>query len=284
MTENNNIPTETGNKYPLLYGAVIGDIIGSKYEFCNIKTKEFPLLSQGCSYTDDTIMTIAVANALKKSSNDKEKFASLLVEEMQYFGRKYPRPQGGYGCNFKIWLKSDDPKPYNSRGNGSAMRVSSCGIYATDLDEALELAEISASVTHNHPEGIKGAKAVAAAIFLAKTKKSKEEIKEYIEQNFYPLNETVDDIREYYSFDETCQGTVPQAIIAFLDSVSFIDAIRNAISIGGDSDTIGAITCSIAWAYYIDQDKNIYDKFVTRFNTYLPQEFIDIINSFDEKQ
>lgn len=264
----------------LLYGAIIGDVVGSKYEFNNIKSKNFPLFSDGCGYTDDTIMTIAVAVALKNSHNKKEKFASNLVKEMQRFGQKYPFPQGGYGDRFNAWLKNKHPKPYNSFGNGSAMRVSACGIYAADLKEAVDLAEISASVTHNHPEGIKGAKAVSAAIFLAKQNFGKEEIKEYIEQNFYPLKETADEIRKHYTFDETCQGTVPQAIIAFLYSNSFEDAIRNAVSIGGDSDTVAAITGSVAWAFYFNKHTDDFDGFISQVNAYLPQEFIDFIARF----
>ena len=267
----------------LLYGAIIGDIVGSKYEFNNIKSKDFPLFSEGCSYTDDTIMTIAVANALQNSWNKKEEFISCLINEMTKLGREYPHPQGGYGGRFAGWLQSDNPQPYNSFGNGSAMRVSACAIYAVELNEALEFAELSAVVTHNHPEGIKGAKAVAAAIFLAKQKKSKKEIKKYIEENFYPLNETVEDIRKHYTFDETCQGTVPQAIVAFLESSSFEDAIRNAVSIGGDTDTVSAITGSIAWAFYLDIYADTHDEIILRANEYLPQEFIEAIILFGKK-
>ena len=266
-----------------LYGAVIGDVIGSKYEFNNIKHKDFPLFSEGCSYTDDTVMTIAVANALQNSWNEKDKFVPCLISEMQRLGRKYSHPQGGYGGRFSGWLQSDAPQPYNSFGNGSAMRVSPCAIYAVELDEALELAELSASVTHNHPEGIKGAKAVAAAIFLAKNGKTKEEIKEYIEQNFYKLSKSVDEIRKYYAFDETCQGTVPQAITAFLESISFEDAIRNAVSIGGDTDTIAAITGSIAWVFYLDIFENSHDDLISQTNVFLPQEFVNSIVLFDKK-
>lgn len=264
-----------------LYGAIIGDIIGSKYEFNNIKTKDFPLLSAGCSYTDDTIMTIAVARALINSKANKESFRALLIQEMRSLGKKYPHPQGGYGSRFTQWLNSSHPAPYKSCGNGSAMRVSPCGLYAVELEEALELAEISASVTHNHSEGIKGAKAVAAAVFLAKQGKDKNEIKTYIESNFYPLRKSIEEIRNDYAFDETCQGTVPQAIQAFLESVSFEDAVRNAVSIGGDSDTIAAITGSIAWVYYYDIIKN---NTLKEINAYLPEEFIETIRLFDKVQ
>lgn len=180
-----------------LYGAIIGDIVGSKYEFNNLRQKDFSLFSAGCNYTDDTVMTIAVAKALQKALGNKDKFVTHLVSEMQGMGRKYPYPQGGYGGRFAIWLRSGAPEPYNSYGNGSAMRVSPCALFAVEIDEALEFAELSAAVTHNHPEGIKGAKAVAAAIFLAKIGKSKADIKDYIEKNFYSLHGSLDDIRQF---------------------------------------------------------------------------------------
>ncbi|MBQ9268953.1 MAG: ADP-ribosylglycohydrolase family protein [Oscillospiraceae bacterium] len=233
-----------------MYGAIIGDTIGSVYEFDNVKTKDFPLFSEYSSFTDDSVMTVAVAAALLRWKKDGADLHSAMVEEMQGFGRLYPHPKGAYGGRFSQWLRSDDPRPYNSLGNGSAMRVSPCGLMAESLAEALELAAISAEVTHNHPEGIKGAQATAAAIYLARTGSSIPEIRAYISDNFYPLDRTLDEIRPDYSFDETCQGTVPEAITAFLESGSFEDAIRNAISLGGDSDTIGAITGAIAWAYY----------------------------------
>ena len=232
-----------------MLGAIIGDIVGSKYEFDNIKTKEFSFVSRGCTFTDDTVMTVAVARALIRMHRDGYFFKAALVEEMKFLGNKYRN--AGYGGRFSLWLMiGDDAEPYNSYGNGSAMRVSPCGFYANSLSEALKLAKESAEVTHNHSEGIKGAQAVAAAIFLAKTKKSKQEIREYIEENFYPLTKTLDGIRPTYEFDVTCQGSVPEAITAFLESENFEDAIRNAVSIGGDSDTIAAIAGSIAFAFY----------------------------------
>lgn len=236
-----------------MFGAIIGDIVGSKYEFDNIHHKDFPLFSPGCDCTDDSLMTIAVANALLKAK-EVQSFKSAVIEEMQRIGRLYPHPQGAYGYRFSCWLKAKKPQPYFSFGNGSAMRVSPCAVYAVSLGEALALAEASAEVTHNHPEGIKGAKAVAAAIFLARTGRSKEEIRSHIEANYYPLTRTLDEIRKNYRFDESCQGTVPESITAFLESTSFDDAIRNAVSIGGDSDTVGAITGSIAWEYYCRQN------------------------------
>ena len=286
----------------IMLGAIIGDVVGSVYEWNNIKTKDFDLFKTNCFFTDDTVMTIAVAKALivtrekqsksliKTRINDavtyeyKEvSFKEELVKQMQNFGRRYPN--SGYGGMFSQWIVSDNPQPYNSFGNGSAMRVSPCGYIAVELDEALALAKASAEVTHNHPEGIKGAQAVAAAIFLARCGKSKGEIKEYIEENFYKLNRTLDEIRPTYTFNETCQETVPQAIQAFLESTDFEDAIRNAISLGGDSDTLAAITGSIAWAYYRQFGMPIsldLQKIQDKVYTYLPQEFVDIYEQTDE--
>ncbi len=277
-----------------MYGAIIGDIVGSKYEFNNIKMKEFPFVSKGCEFTDDSIMTVAVARALLKSREENVPFKQVLVQEMQELGRKYP---SSYGGMFAHWLVASNPKPYNSFGNGSAMRVSPCGLIAVTLDEALELAKASSEVTHNHPEGIKGAQATAAAIFLARIGKDKEEIRNYIQSHYYNLTQTLDEIRPTYYFNETCQQTVPQAIIAFLESTSYEDAIRNAISIGGDSDTVAAITGAIAWAYYRLHDQSpqtglkegrpwpescqklIADNGIDQM---LPESFVQTIEQFDQ--
>ena len=227
-----------------MLGAIIGDIVGSIYEWNNIKTKSFPLFSEKRFFTDDTVMTVAVAEALLNGGTPDD-----FIDSMKKIGRLYPN--SGYGGHFISWLFSNDCEPYNSWGNGAAMRVSPCGWYAKSLDEAETLAEISASVTHNHPEGIKGAQATTAAIYLALTENSKPEIKSYIESKYgYDLNRTLDEIRPIYQFNETCQETVPEAIIAFVESNDFEDAIRNAISLGGDSDTLAAITGSIAEAAY----------------------------------
>lgn len=233
-----------------MIGAIIGDIAGSTYEFHSIKTMDFPLFAPGSSYTDDSLMSIAVASALMQTGESHDGFKSHAVTSMRQIATKYPCPMGGYGGRFRHWLVSSDPQPYGIFGNGSAMRVSPCGDVATTLDEALALAKQSAEVTHSHPEGIKGAQAVAAAIYLARTGESRDGIRSYIEQNFYPLEQTVDEIRPRYRFDETCQGTVPQAITAFLESVSFEDALRAAVSLGGDCDTLTDITCAITWPYY----------------------------------
>ena len=240
-----------------MIGAIAGDIIGSVYEFNNIKTKDFPLFSKDSTYTDDTIMTIAVADWLMHGGD--------LAQVMQHYGAKYPNPTGGYGGRFSMWLHEKSPKPYNSWGNGSAMRVSPVGWYFDSLEETMEVAKETAIVTHNHPEGIKGAQAVAAAIFLARKsywpddfadccdeKKRRKRIKNFIEETFgYDLNRTCDEIRPTYRFDESCQGTVPEAIIAFLESKDYEDAIRLAVSLGGDSDTLACITGGIAEAYYL---------------------------------
>ena len=232
-----------------MIGAIIGDIAGSTYEFHSIKTMDFPLFAPGSSYTDDSLMSIAVASALMQTGESHDGFKSHAVTSMRQIATKYPCPMGGYGGRFRHWLVSSDPQPYGSFGNGSAMRVSPCGDVAATLDEALALAKQSAEVTHSHPEGIKGAQAVAAAIVLARTGESRDGIRSYIEQHFYPLHQTVDEIRPRYRFDETCQGTVPQAITAFLESVSFEDVLRTAVSLGGDCDTLTDITCAIAWPF-----------------------------------
>lgn len=224
-----------------MIGAIAGDIVGSVYEGANIKSVDFPLFRNASTFTDDTVLTIAVADAILRS----EDYASKLKE----YYRLYPRR--GYGGSFRMWARSDASAAYNSWGNGSAMRVSPVGFAFTSLDTVLEQALRSAAVTHNHPEGIKGAQAVAAAVYLARTGSSKGEIRDYIEHTFgYDLSEPVDTIREYYTFDVSCQGSVPRAITAFLEADNYEDAVRKAISIGGDSDTIACIAGGIAHAFF----------------------------------
>ena len=268
-----------------MYGAIIGDIVGSTYEFNNVKTRDFPLFPQGSDFTDDSIMTFAVAKALFRAREEQVSFKSVLVEEMQRLGREYPCPMGAYGGRFSCWLRSKDPQPYGSFGNGSAMRVSPCGLIAVTLQEALELAEASAAVTHNHPEGIKGAQAVAAAIFLARTGRTQAEIKQYIHENFYPLDRSFEEIRRNYRFNESCQQTVPEAITAFLESDSFEDAIRNAMYLGGDSDTIGAITGAIAWSYYYNRNfgrlTEDMQRMRQRAEEFLPEDFREFAQLFE---
>lgn len=224
-----------------MIGAIAGDIIGSVYEFGRTKSKEFPLFGPDSCFTDDTVMTVAIAQAILTDGD----YRKAVLD----FGRRYP--DAGYGGYFREWLGSSDPKPYNSWGNGSAMRVSSIGFAFETVDDVLSEAVRTAEFTHNHPEGIKGAQATALAIFLARTVRDKEFIRAEITARFgYDLNRTVDEIRPSYSFDESCQRTVPEAIVAFLDSASYEDAVRNAVSLGGDSDTLACITGGIAEAFY----------------------------------
>lgn len=251
----------------LLCGAIAGDIIGSVYEFRPLKKVDFPLFIDYSKFTDDTVMTVANADWLLTGDS--------LLGVMQDYGNRYPH--AGYGGMFRSWLREDEPKPYNSFGNGSAMRVSPAGWAFDTLEETLEAAKQSAEVTHNHPEGIKGAQAIAACIFLARTRKSKQEIKEYIEQTFgYNLSRTCDEIRPDYHFDVTCQGSIPESIIAFLESTDFESAIRLAVSLGGDADTMGAITGGIAEAYYGGVPENIRKEVLKR----LPNEFFEVLRKF----
>lgn len=253
-----------------IIGAVIGDVIGSVYEWNNVKTTDFDLFHHNCRFTDDTVLTIAVADSIL----NKKDFAKSIWE----YGRKYRGR--GYGGRFRNWLKTSEMEPYESFGNGSAMRASAVGFAFSDMETVLDVAKQSAEVTHNHPEGIKGAQAVASAIFLARHGKSKQEMKEYINSTFnYDLDFTLDEIRPTYNFDVTCQGSVPQAIVAFLESSDFENAIRLAISIGGDSDTIACITGGIASAYYKEIPKMLHEFVASK----LTNEFIEIMNQFDEK-
>lgn len=231
-----------------MIGAIIGDIVGSRFEFDNIKTKEFELFANECSFTDDTICTVAIADAIYRTVEYKD----ALLE----WCRKYPNPKGSYGLSFERWWRNSNPQPYGSFGNGSAMRVSSIGFYHNSIDKVLEEAKNSAEVTHNHPEGIKGAQAVASAIYLLRTGSSKDEMVLFVKERFsYDLSKSVEYYRSRSNFDETCQVCVPQAITCFIESNDFEDAIRNAVSIGGDSDTIACITGGISEAFYGVPDK-----------------------------
>ena len=231
-----------------LLGAVVGDIVGSRFEFNNHRSKKFDFFTNDCFVTDDSIMTLAVAKAVLECKGDYAPLGELTIKYMREIGREYPHC--GYGGKFYHWMFSDDPKPYNSFGNGAAMRVSAAGFIAGTEQEAKDLSKTITEVTHNHPEGIKGAEAVAVAIFMARNGESIKTIRRRIERDYYALDFTIDEIRPTYKFNETCQNTVPQAIEAFLESKSFEDAIRTAVSVGGDSDTLAAITGSIAEAYY----------------------------------
>ncbi len=236
-----------------MLGAIAGDIIGSIYKFHNIKTKDFPLFDDESTFTDDTVLTVAVAEVILNADTfpDNTKYIDQLqyTENFKLYYSEYP--EAGYGDKFREWATSNSTEPYNSWGNGSAMRVSPIASAFDDLDTVLQEAQNSAGVTHNHPEGIKGAQATAAAIFLARTGYDKSSIKSYIQNSFgYNLQPSLSDIRPNYEFHKSCPDSLPQAIIAFLESTDFEDAIRNAISIGGDSDTIACITGSIAEAFY----------------------------------
>ena len=232
-----------------MLGAIIGDIAGSIYEFNNIKTEDFTPFEGKCFFTDDTVMTVAVVDALMSGKRDPKKTEACMIKSMKKFGKSYPN--AGYGGRFSAWLLNPDPKPYDSFGNGSAMRVSPVAWYFHSLEKVQQFAEISAKVTHDHPEGIKGASAVATAIFMARNGRDKDYIKRYIELKYhYDFSKTLDEIRPSYNFDETCQGTVPVAFEVFFEAESFEDTLKKAISMGGDSDTLAAIACSIAEGFY----------------------------------
>ncbi|UCF91133.1 MAG: ADP-ribosylglycohydrolase family protein [Desulfobacterales bacterium] len=253
-----------------MLGAIAGDIIGSVYEAHPIKTTSFPLFSDYARFTDDTVLTVAVAHSILSRTD----YASSL----KAFGRKYPA--AGYGMSFFKWLYLPGSKPYNSWGNGSAMRVSPVGFAFTSVEEVLGQAARSAAVTHNHPEGIKGAQATALSVYLARRGKSKTAIRRAITERFaYNLERSLDAIRPGYHFDVSCQGSVPEAIIAFLESSNFEDAIRNAISLGGDSDTLGCIAGGIAQAFY----GRLPQEVVSQVRGRLPDEFLAIIDAFNAK-
>ncbi len=224
-----------------MIGAIAGDIIGSVYEHHPVKTKDFPLFHPQCRFTDDTVLTIAIAKAILEDRN--------YFKAVREIGKKYPH--AGYGGSFIHWLRSTAPKPYNSWGNGAAMRVSPIGFAFDSVDTVLQEAALTAGMSHNHPEGVKGAQATALSVYLARTTQDKMLIRREVVDRFgYDLDRTLEDIRPSYEFDISCQGTVPEALIAFLDSDSYEDAVRNAVSLGGDSDTLACITGGIAEAYY----------------------------------
>lgn len=262
-----------------MIGAIIGDIAGSVYEFNNIRTKDFALLTDDCFATDDTIMTIAIAKAVMESRPDHKDLGKNAVKYMREIGQRYP--DCGYGGRFCLWMFSQNPKPYNSFGNGAAMRVSPVAYYAKSMIDVIEMAEAVTEVTHNHPEGIKGARAVAVATWLAIKGYHKANILDFVKKLYPQIGSsgfTLDKIRATNRFDETCQVTVPQALEAFFESHNFEDAIRNAISIGGDSDTIAAITGSVAGAYY-GVGKELEEKALS----YLDDSLLSIVNDFRER-
>ncbi len=267
-----------------MIGAIIGDIAGSAFEFNNNKSKKFDMFDLEHHPTDDSLMTIAVAVAIMRYKNllSKKKPASLYdeaVKAMRKLGAAYPEYMSMYGHGFREWLTSPDPKPYNSCGNGAAMRISPAGFAAKDIEEARMFAREITSPTHSHPEGLKGAEAVAVCIVLARDGKTKEEIRDYVNKNYYTLDFTIDQIRPDYGFGALCQNTVPQAIEAFLESESFEDAIRTAVSLGGDSDTLAAITGSVAEAFYgVPEDMR-----EDAMDLLDDDDLCDVIDMFEEK-
>jgi len=253
-----------------MIGAIAGDVIGSVFEQHAIKSTQFELFSRHSKFTDDTVLTVAIADAIMRDVD--------YATSLKTFGARYPN--AGYGASFFRWIFSSDMKPYNSWGNGSAMRVSPVGFAFTSIEDVLKEAKKSAEVTHNHPEGIKGAQAVALAIFLARSGKNKAAIKTEISQRFgYHLDRRLNDIRPHYSFDVSCQGSVPESIIAFLEGENFEDTIRQGISLGGDSDTIACIAGGIAQAFY----QAIPQEITSNVRKRLPESFLDIIDEFCER-
>ncbi len=259
-----------------MLGAIIGDIVGSRFEWHNYKSKDFEFLNYQCFFTDDSVMSLALCKALLQSGNGFADLSEQAITCMREFGKNYPH--AGYGGGFSSWLLSVNPQPYNSFGNGAAMRVSGCGYVANSIEEAKRLSKAVTEVTHNHPEGLKGAEAVAVAVFLARSGWNLLEIRDYIVKNYYRIGFTLDSIREEYDFDVTCQGSVPQALEAFFESTDFEDAIRNAILIGGDSDTIAAITGAVAEAYY-----GIPTEIRKHALTFLDERLLAILVEFENK-
>jgi len=257
-----------------MIGAVIGDIIGSVYEWNNIKTKDFALFSPDCKFTDDTVLTVALAEAIL----NKRPYEDVMIEYANLY------PDAGYGGFFRKWIANENRKPYNSYGNGAAMRISPCAWAFNDLETVLALAEEFTRITHNHPLGIKWAQAVSGCILLARKGKNKDGIREFLKSRGCLIDFTLDDIRPTYKFNATCQGSVPQAIQAFLESDSYVDAIRNAISIGGDSDTIACVTGSIAQPFYGDMGFN-ESGVPLRNLAYccLDDKLIDVLEKFEQK-
>lgn len=259
-----------------MLGAVIGDIVGSRFEWNNHKSKAFRLFTSDCSVTDDSVMTLAVAQAILDCGGVRERLEENAERRMRMFGRRWAR--GYYGGSFARWLVSEEPKPYGSFGNGAAMRVSACAWAAESLDDALDMARRVTAVTHDHPEGFKGAAAVTAAIWLARAGERREAIRDHIRQAYYELDFTLDAIRPRYGFDMSCQGSVPQAIQAFLEAEDFEDAIRNAVSLGGDSDTIAAIAGSVAEAFF-----GIPEPLRVEAMRYLDEELRAVVTHFEAR-
>lgn len=258
-----------------MLGAIIGDIVGSRFEFDenNIKSKEFDFFRVDCRPTDDSIMTVAVADAIMKWKEAGGDLRAIATDSMRSFAEVMPCD--GYGARFAEWLFGDNPEPYNSWGNGSAMRVSACGWLGDSLEEVKSLSLQVTDISHNHPEGIKGAEAVAVSVYLARQGMGMPELKAYVVKNYYPIDFTLDEIRPSYRMEESCQKSVPQALEAFFESTSFEDAIRNAVSIGGDSDTIAAIAGSVAEAYW-----GVPEELARKAMTYFEPDMISVLCRF----
>ena len=256
-----------------MLGAIVGDIVGSRFEYNNIKRKDFQLFTEECFVTDDTVLTLAVCDALLKNTGDLKRAAT---ESLRAFSRHYADKD--YGDGFRRWMLIDNAQPYGSFGNGAAMRVSPCSIAAQTLEETKIMSEAVTSPTHNHPEGLKGAQATAVAGFLAKTGLKKQDIEHYINQHYYSMGFTLEEIRPTYRYQGSCQQTVPFALKAFFESESFEDAIRNAVSIGGDSDTLAAITGGLAAIYY-GVDSWIEEKSLSFLDDYQKE----VLTQFEER-
>lgn len=260
-----------------MIGAILGDIIGSRHEFNNIKSKDFELFTPECEFTDDTVMTVAVAAALLECNGDYRDLSAATVRKMQQIGRHYPAC--GFGGMFYHWIFSDNPQPYNSFGNGSAMRISPVGFLANDIAEAKDLSRKVTAVTHNHPEGLKGAEATAVAIVMARQGRSQSQIQALLERDYYPSLHTVDDYRRLIRGHgaETCQVSLPQALQCFYEARSYEDTIRNCISIGGDSDTLAAIAGGIAEAYF-----GVPEKMKKMVGEYLDEELMEVVEEWEK--
>lgn len=262
----------------MLYGAIVGDIVGSRFEFDKGPwTKDFDFITEECDFTDDTVMTIAVANGLMCTLGDSEEVTKdMLTMAMRSWGTKYP--YAGYGVNFSTWLNSKDPKPYNSFGNGSAMRVSAVGWLYDSLEETKDMARVTAEITHDHPEGIRGAVCTASVIYLARNGYYKYQIEDYLKKEFaeYDISESLESMRARHKHDESCMDSMPKALVSFLKGETFTDVIRNAVSLGGDADTIAAIAGSMAEAYYAVP---YYLEDICRH--LLPREMLDVIDEME---
>lgn len=259
-----------------MLGAIIGDVAGSRFEWRNYKQRDFELFTPECHITDDSVLTLAIAQALLECGDDREKLAEHAVSAMRAFGNRWA--EGCYGGRFSRWLTSDHPEPYGSYGNGAAMRVSACAWAADSLEDALDMAGRVTAVTHNHPEGIRGAEAVTAAIWFALHGEAPEDIRKKIAATWYRLDDTLDDIRMRDNFDVSCQGTVPLAIEAFLESDGVESAVRNAISLGGDSDTLGAMAGSMAEACF-----GVPDELRAQVLPYLDAPLLDVLERFERR-